>query len=143
MRKWFSLLLAVMLLLATMPVLHAEGREIRIDQIYGGGGKEDTPIANSFVELYNPSDNVVELTGYMVTFADNGTILTADEGEPRTGASADDPLGSVSVVRIGQDAALAVQTVYFDEFDAQREALTAAGVLVQKNTMPSSDFEPE
>ena len=49
MRKWFSLLLAVMLLLATMPVLHAEGQEIRIDQIYGGGGKEDTPIANSFL----------------------------------------------------------------------------------------------
>ncbi|MGN1249722.1 MAG: choice-of-anchor I family protein [Candidatus Spyradocola sp.] len=79
----------------------------------------------------------------MVTFADNGTLLTADEGEPRMGSGGSDPKGSVSIVRIGQDAALTVQTVYFDEFDAQREALIAAGVLVQKNAQPSADFEPE
>ena len=35
------------------------------------------------------------------------------------------------------------RSVYFDDFDAQRDALTAAGVLIQKDTQPSTDFEPE
>ena len=79
----------------------------------------------------------------MVTFANNNTILSADEGEPRGGAAAEDPKGSVSIVTIGENNALTAKIVTFDQFDAQREALTAAGVLVQKNTDPSTDFEPE
>ncbi|MGN1003424.1 MAG: choice-of-anchor I family protein, partial [Oscillospiraceae bacterium] len=79
----------------------------------------------------------------MVTFADANTILTADEGEPRGGASGTDPKGSVSIVTIGADNTLTANTVYFDSFDAQRDELTTAGVLVQKNTQPSTDFEPE
>ena len=79
----------------------------------------------------------------MVTFADNSTILSADEGEPRNGANAADPKGSVSIVTIGADNALTANTVTFDSFDNQRSALTAAGVLIQKNTNPSTDFEPE
>lgn len=79
----------------------------------------------------------------MVTFANNNTILSADEGEPRGGAAAEDPKGSVSIVTIGADNALTAKIVTFDQFDAQRETLTAAGVLVQKNTDPSTDFEPE
>ncbi len=79
----------------------------------------------------------------MVTFADNFTVLSADEGEPRNGANAADPKGSVSIVTIGADNALTANTVTFDSFDAQRSALTAAGVLIQKNTLPSTDFEPE
>ena len=79
----------------------------------------------------------------MVTFADNDTILTADEGEPRTGASADDPRGSVSIVTIDGNGSLSSNSVYFDDFDNQRDTLTAAGVLVQKDTQPSTDFEPE
>lgn len=79
----------------------------------------------------------------MVTFADNDTILSADEGEPRGGATAADPKGSVTIVAVGADNKLTAKTVYFDSFDAQRDALTAAGVLVQKDTNPSTDFEPE
>ena len=79
----------------------------------------------------------------MVTFANNTTILSADEGEPRMGTSGADPKGSVSIVTIGKSNALTANTVYFDSFDAQRDALTAAGVLVQKYTQPSTDFEPE
>lgn len=79
----------------------------------------------------------------MVTFADNNTILTADEGEPRNGASAEDPKGSVSIVNIGENNELTANPVYFDSFDEQRDELTAAGVLVQKNAQPSTDFEPE
>ena len=79
----------------------------------------------------------------MVTFADTNTILTADEGEPRGGAGAADPKGSVSIVTVGADNTLTANTVTFDSFDAQRDALTAAGVLIQKGTNPSMDFEPE
>lgn len=79
----------------------------------------------------------------MVTFADDSTILSADEGEPRDGANAADPKGSVSIVTIGENNALTANTVTFDSFDDQRETLTAAGVLVQKDTNPSTDFEPE
>ena len=80
----------------------------------------------------------------MVTFADNSTLLTADEGEPREGTKGTDPKSSVTVVIIDPDTAqMTANSVYFDAFDAQRDALTAAGVLIQKNTQPSVDFEPE
>ena len=79
----------------------------------------------------------------MVTFADNNTILTADEGEPRNGVNGVDPKGSVSIVTIDENNSLSANSVYFDSFDATRDSLTAAGVLVQKNTQPSTDFEPE
>ena len=79
----------------------------------------------------------------MVTFAGESAILTADEGEPRLGTEGTDPKGSVSVVKIGQDNALSVTSVYFDQCDAQRDQLTESGVLIQKGIMPSTDFEPE
>lgn len=79
----------------------------------------------------------------MVTFADADTILTADEGEPRDGADAEDPKGSVTIVTIGDGNNLSANTVYFDSFDEKRNELTSSGVLIQKNTRPSTDFEPE
>lgn len=50
-----------------------------IEQVYGGGGKGETPISNSFVELYNPSDTNIDLSGYTLsdgtkTLPLNGTI---------------------------------------------------------------------
>lgn len=38
----------------------------------------------------------------------------ADEGEPREGANADDPRGSVSIVTIGGDGSLSSNSVYFN-----------------------------
>ncbi|MGN1121948.1 MAG: choice-of-anchor I family protein, partial [Eubacteriales bacterium] len=79
----------------------------------------------------------------MVTFADNQTILTADEGEPRNGVDGIDPKGSVSIVTVHADNILLSHSVYFDSFDDKRGELTDAGVLVQKGANPSADFEPE
>ena len=78
----------------------------------------------------------------MVTFADNNTVLTADEGEPREGYGDDatDPKGSVSVVDVASGEA---QVVTFDTFDSQRAALVEAGIVLKKNTAPSVDLEPE
>ncbi|MGM9941510.1 MAG: choice-of-anchor I family protein [Bulleidia sp.] len=79
----------------------------------------------------------------MITFADNNTILTADEAEPREGVNGTDPKGSVSIIKVNSDNTMTAKTVYFDAFDAQRDALTGAGVLIQKGSNPSTDFEPE
>ena len=79
----------------------------------------------------------------MLTFADNGTILTADEGEPRDGSDAADPKGSATIIIIDGAGSMNANSVYFDKFDAKREELISAGVLVQKNRQPSVDFEPE
>ncbi|MGN0319186.1 MAG: choice-of-anchor I family protein [Lachnospira sp.] len=79
----------------------------------------------------------------MVTFSDNSTILTADEGEPRDGVTGTDPKGSVTIVRIADTNSMTSETVYFDNFDDKRDELTSAGVLIQKEKQPSTDFEPE
>lgn len=79
----------------------------------------------------------------MVTFTPDGTkILTADEGEPREGygSGAEDPKGTVTVI---DTASLQAETVGFESFDRQREALTAEGIVIKKGTAPSADFEPE
>lgn len=79
----------------------------------------------------------------MLTFAGDGTILTADEGEPRKGLNSVDPKGSVTIITIDGTNNMNAKSVYFDDFDAKRAELTSAGVLVQKDRIPSEDFEPE
>ena len=79
----------------------------------------------------------------MVTFSPNGTkILTANEGEPRMGyeGGAVDPAGSVSVIDVVTGVA---QNVGFASFDAQRESLANAGIVLKKGAAPSVDLEPE
>ena len=78
----------------------------------------------------------------MVTFADDGTVLTADEGEPREGYGGGivDPKGSVSVVDV---AAGVAEVVTFDSFDSRRDELVSDGIVIKKDTAPSVDFEPE
>ena len=78
----------------------------------------------------------------MVTFADDNTVLTADEGEPREGygEGITDPKGSISVVDVTSGEA---QVVTLDSFDAQRDALVKAGIILKKDTAPSVDLEPE
>lgn len=78
----------------------------------------------------------------MVVFADNQTLLTADEGEPREGyaAGTTDPQGSVTVVDLKTGMASVVD---FTAFDASRATLLDAGVVLKKSAPPSLDLEPE
>ena len=80
----------------------------------------------------------------MIVFADNGTILTADEGEPREGYGngAADPRGSVTIINAEE---LTGTVVGFDGFDSEekRAALVSSGIILKKNTAPSVDLEPE
>ena len=49
-----------------------------INQVYGGGGKGDTPIGNSFIELYNPTPKDISLKGYTLSFNENTSLELAD-----------------------------------------------------------------
>ena len=79
----------------------------------------------------------------MVTFSPDGRyVLTADEGEPREGYGEDDPEGSVTVVSLDDGI---VSVIGFEAFDnpLARKALADKGIIMQKGTVPSEDFEPE
>ena len=77
----------------------------------------------------------------MVTFSPNGNcILSANEGEPREGYEATDPMGSVTVVDLNSKT---VQTITFETFDSSRAQLVENGVLLKSGAAPSVDLEPE
>ena len=79
----------------------------------------------------------------MVTFSPDGKyVLTADEGEPREGYSEDDPEGSVTVVSIADGLSAVIGFEAFDNALA-RKSLADSGIVLQKGTEPSEDFEPE
>ena len=79
-----------------------------------------------------------------VTFSPDGRyVLSANEGEPRQGyENGTDPQGSVTIVDLAAETP-APNTVTFEAFDAQREALTQANVILKQGLNPSTDFEPE
>ncbi|MGN0408437.1 MAG: choice-of-anchor I family protein [Bacteroides sp.] len=67
-------LFAVMLAAISVPadaVFAAEPEHIIINQIYGGGGKGDTPFSHSFIELYNPTHSAIQLDSYKITYSSN------------------------------------------------------------------------
>ena len=86
---------------------------------------------------------VVAVTGVqpdMVVFADNNTVLTADEGEPRMGYQEKDPKGSVTIVDLSVPSS---SIITFDRFNWDRSNLVDDGIIIKKGSMPSTDFEPE
>ena len=74
-RLILNLIITACLLLATLPFsVMAEtqsGNHLIINQIYGGGGKSDTPFTHSFIELYNPTDSTIDLSGYTLSYSSN------------------------------------------------------------------------
>ena len=78
----------------------------------------------------------------MVTFAGDGVVLTADEGEPREGYGENiaDPKGSVTVVDVEAQESTVVD---FSAFDSQRDQLAEDGIVLKKVSAPSVDLEPE
>lgn len=80
----------------------------------------------------------------MVVFADNSTVLTADEGEPREGygEGVEDPAGTVTIADISSMTSVLAGFEAFDT-EAARDELTSQGILIMKGRLPSADFEPE
>ncbi|MGN0493978.1 MAG: choice-of-anchor I family protein [Acutalibacteraceae bacterium] len=74
LKRITAVLAAVIMVVAALPsgLLSAAAPDhIVINQIYGGGGKGDTPFSHSFIELYNPTDSVISLVGYKITYSSN------------------------------------------------------------------------
>ena len=63
-----------------------EPAKLIIDQVYGDGGKDETPIANSFVELYNPNNEPVSLAGYTLTYGEKTLTLDESKSIPANGS---------------------------------------------------------
>lgn len=44
-----------------------------INQVYGGGNAGDTPLSHSFIELYNPTEHDIDITGWKIGYLSNRT----------------------------------------------------------------------
>ena len=42
-----------------------------INQVYGGGGTDGVPVSHSYIELYNPTETNVDLSGYSIGYLSN------------------------------------------------------------------------
>ena len=42
-----------------------------INQVYGGGGTDGVPVSHSYIELYNPTETDVDLSGYSIGYLSN------------------------------------------------------------------------
>ncbi|NOU63324.1 Ig domain-containing protein group 2 domain-containing protein [Paenibacillus sp. LMG 31461] len=87
-KKWTSTGLAILLLMGSLlpvtglqlPKASAAADHVVISQISGGGGNTGAPAAiykNDFIELYNPTDTDVDLTGWSVQYASSTSSLSA------------------------------------------------------------------
>ena len=56
------------LLLTALPVLAQTANHIVISEVYGGGGNSGATLKNDFIELYNPTTTLVDLTGWSVQY---------------------------------------------------------------------------
>jgi 5'-nucleotidase len=56
--------------LALVPAAHAapDGSKVVISEVYGGGGNSGAPYSHDFIELYNPTDEAVSLSGMSVQY---------------------------------------------------------------------------
>ncbi|MEJ5998940.1 ExeM/NucH family extracellular endonuclease [Corynebacterium sp. H130] len=59
---------AVSVALTPQVVATPAGDNLVISEAYGGGGNAGAPLANDFVELYNPTDAPIDLSGYSIEY---------------------------------------------------------------------------
>ncbi|WP_339246668.1 DUF4350 domain-containing protein [Paenibacillus sp. FSL F4-0243] len=83
-KKRTSLALAVLLFLSMIPqglllpkVAGAASAHVVISQVFGGGGNNGAPYSYDFIELYNPTDDDVDLNNYAVQYASKAGAFTA------------------------------------------------------------------
>lgn len=93
-----------------------------IHQVYGGGGKSETPVSHSFIEIYNPTGEDVSLNGYKLTYTSNRTAGDAGstEGEEVELELSDVtlPSGTSYLVRCTVEVT-AVQLLTIENFDQE------------------------
>ena len=79
-RKTLAILLAALILsnlggVFSPAVAAPSGDEVIINQVYGGGGKSDTPISHSFIELYNDTDRDIDLSPYSIQLSNGANLV--------------------------------------------------------------------
>lgn len=53
----------------TLPAAHAAGAtHLVINEVYGGGGNSGAPYTNDFVELFNPTDSALSISGWSIQY---------------------------------------------------------------------------
>ena len=77
-----GLLCAALLVTGTIPYLEvtaAESGHLIINQVYGNGDKTGAPVSHNFIEIYNPTEQVISLEGYSVEVSKDGNDGTEVE----------------------------------------------------------------
>ncbi|WP_461671125.1 lamin tail domain-containing protein, partial [Mycobacterium tuberculosis] len=93
MKKWVSVVLAATLIVQLALGIAGERvaeaadgasapNHLIIHQVYGGGGKSETPFTHSFIELYNPTNNTIDLSEWTIDYSSSrgGTHLGSTSG---------------------------------------------------------------
>ncbi|WP_234532610.1 chitobiase/beta-hexosaminidase C-terminal domain-containing protein, partial [Paenibacillus pseudetheri] len=85
-RKWFTTGLAILMGVGSvLPAVQTaeaapDNSNIVISQVYGGGGNGGSEFKNDFIELYNPTNKPVVLTGWKVRYTSaTGTFSSGTE----------------------------------------------------------------
>jgi len=83
MRQYYFFLIILFLIggiFCSVNFVQAEANYIIINEIYGGGGNKDAVYKNDFIELYNPTNSPISLSGWSVQYASKtGTSWTKTE----------------------------------------------------------------
>jgi 2',3'-cyclic-nucleotide 2'-phosphodiesterase/3'-nucleotidase/5'-nucleotidase len=73
-RKWLAAGLAMLITVGNVfPAVHTaqaapDNSAVVISQVYGGGGNSGAEYKNDFIELYNPTDSAINLSGWKVRY---------------------------------------------------------------------------
>ncbi|WP_211748034.1 5'-nucleotidase C-terminal domain-containing protein [Paenibacillus sp. Marseille-Q4541] len=92
-KRRISLLLAVVLLISTLlPVslistanAAVNNDQVVISQVYGGGGNNGATYTNDFIELYNPTSQPINLTGWKIRYASKAGNFSDSSSTTLTG----------------------------------------------------------
>ena len=126
-----STTLAVGLTTVTAPAAQAVSSTVVISEVYGGGGNSGATFTHDFIELYNPSPNPVNVSGWSVQYRSNaGTTAQV------TNLTGTIPSGSRYLVREASQAAVGSP---IPAPEASGDIAMAAGggvVLLVPNTTP-------
>ncbi len=101
-------------------VVEAQRKHLLVHQVYGDGGKKDVPISHSFIELYNPTAEEVDLSSYAIVYRDTSEAEAVQEKLTLSGTV---PARASYLIRCAA-ATANKDAITIDEFDQSWESRT-------------------